>query len=63
MKNVNVLYKEFLDWKIKSISSYVNFIKKIKTFEDLKYACGLLWFGITKILIKPKIDNETVRGR
>ena len=57
------MYKEFIIYKITSYKTYINLIKKIKSFEDLRYTLGLVWFAITKIIFKPKINNETVRGR
>jgi len=60
---LNVMYKEFLDYKVKSIKSYINVLKKIRSIEDLKFTLGLCWFCLTKIIFKPKINNETIRGR
>ena len=57
------MYKEFLDYKVKSIKSYINVLKKIRSIEDLKFTLGLCWFCLTKIIFKPKINNETIRGR
>jgi hypothetical protein len=59
----NLFYKNFIDYKVSHLNTYGNLIKKVKNIEDLKYAYGLMYFGVTKILFKPKIDNETVRGR
>lgn len=61
--NVDALYKEFLEYKTRSVKSYINIAKKIRSFEDLRYTLGLMWFCSTKILLKPRINNETVRGR
>lgn len=63
MQNVNLYYKQFFNYKLKSPTSYINFIKKIRNLEDLRYALGLLWFGLTKIVFKKQINNETIRGR
>lgn len=63
MKNVSLFYKDFIKFKILSIHTYINMIKKVRNLEDLRYATGLLWFGITKILIRKTINNETLRGR
>jgi len=60
---LNALYKEFIEYKTKTIKSYINVFKKIRSIEDLIFTIGLCWFCLTKILIKPKINNETIRGR
>lgn len=57
------LYKEFIVYKILSLRTYINLVKKVKSIEDLKYTWGLVWFALTKIVFKQKVDNETVRGR
>ena len=62
MKNLEVMYKDFLNYKIRSPKSYINFIKKIHNFEDFKYALGLMKIGF-KIFTTKKITNETLRGR
>ncbi len=56
-------YKEFIKFKLTSQVSYLNLFKKIRNFEDLKYACGLIQFALTKIVFKHLINNETIRGR
>lgn len=60
--NVHVMYKKFLDYKVRNWGTYVNLIKKVRSVEDLRYTFGLVKLGI-KIYLARKITNETVRGR
>lgn len=62
MKNTDIYYKEFLINKIKSPKTYLNLIKKIHSFEDFRYALGLMKLGL-KIFLSKTITNDTVRGR
>ena len=59
---LDIAYRKYLNAKLRSFSLYSNIIKKIKSFEDLKYATGLMRFA-RKIVFKRLITNETVRGR
>lgn len=55
-------YKEFISYKARRISTFVNLLRKIGNLEDLRYAWGLVWFA-RRFVFKRDIDNETVRGR
>ena len=55
----NAYYREFIKFKL----THFNIFQKIQSFEDLRYAWGLVWFALTKIVTKHYISNETVRGR
>ena len=59
---LDILYKEFVKYKLLSPITYINIFKKIRNWEDLKYTLGLIWFA-RKIVFKRLINNETVRGR
>jgi hypothetical protein len=61
--NLNPVYKEFIQYKVRKLSTYTNVVKKIRSIEDLRFTVGLVWFALSKIVGKHFIDNETVRGR
>jgi hypothetical protein len=63
MTNLNLYYKEVINYKIGKVITYKNLFKKIRSFEDFLYALGLIKFALTKIIFKNIITNETVRGR
>ena len=60
---IDYFYQKFIGWTIKNPFTIIKLIKKIHSFEDLRYALGLIWFALTKIIFKKAITNETVRGR
>jgi len=62
-KIFDYMYKKFVEWTIKNPFTIIKLIKKIHSFEDLRYTLGLIWFTLTKIVFKKAITNETVRGR
>ena len=62
MNNLSKFYKDFLKYKIKSPTTYLNLIKKVHSYEDLKYTLGLMRLAKNMVL-KRKITNETIRGR
>ena len=63
MRELDKSYKDFIIYKIFSFSTYVNLIKKIRNFEDLRFTWGLVWFALTKIVFKKRLTNENIRGR
>lgn len=62
MKNVSVFYKDFLEYKLNELSTFINLFKKIKSFEDLRFAFGLGKIAV-RMLLKKTVTNENVRGR
>ena len=57
------LYDEFIDYKIKDRQTIPQLCKKVHSWEDFRYLARLVWFALTKIIIKRIKTNETIRGR
>ena len=62
MRNVSRFYKDFLEYKLNELSTFINLFKKIKNIEDFRFAIGLGKIAI-RMLLKKVVNNETVRGR
>lgn len=63
MKDFAPIYRDFVNYKLRSPRTYINACKKIRSLEDAKYALGLASFAIKHLLFQKRINNETVRGR
>ncbi len=59
---INWGYKEFIKYKIFSPTTYINILKKIRSWEDLRFTIRLLWHA-RKIVFKRRVTNESVLGR
>ncbi|MFH1507997.1 MAG: radical SAM protein, partial [Candidatus Omnitrophota bacterium] len=59
-------YKDFLFYKLRSLSSYMNLVKKIKNWEDFRYMLGLASVPLNMILgmlLGNKLSNVSIRDK
>ena len=57
-------YKEFLIYKLFSIQTYINILRKIKSFEDIIYAQNLMTVPIKmllKMMLGKGLSNVSIR--
>ncbi|MBU1122656.1 MAG: radical SAM protein [Candidatus Omnitrophica bacterium] len=60
------IYKAYLFYKIFSLRTYINLLRKIKSFEDFVYMAKLLSLPakmVTKMVFGDKLSNTTMQGR
>lgn len=63
---LNKAYRDFFIYKIFSFQTYINLVRKVRNFEDLKYMLGLAtipFMMLVKFIFGNKLSNTAIRGK